>query len=434
MEEDEISELMSMSLELGEAVGDLDDVFDSIWYSGSEDGEEEQSSEQADLMCSEEIPATELVIDPRELDPDAVADLPKRVQSKQFALTYPRCDVEPADVMNTIANTFGDKVKWVVVCKEDHKDGTPHLHVALKFKAALRYTDSHGKYWDFLTGQHGNYQRMRSEMKWLRYVIKDGVIVHTEGFDPFAHVRLLEGKLGTTSERVAQSIIEGESLLSLAKGENKGYVLRNLRKMQQYNELIRSDDAVGVSLSLHHVVPQSLSLDEMTIFSWLQSAQQWRGNRRIRHLRITSTPGIGKTSLGLELFSYFNIYSMALEDKWYDMWDDSRYDLVILDEFKGQKSVQQLNLFTDGARCSLVRRGTAPAIHKIKTPCIMFTNFTWEECYPHASPVELVSLGRRWTNVEVTNGEDLFKLIDQLHEITATQELGDLEEINNSNN
>ena len=60
--------------------------------------------------------------------------------------------------------------KGIVVARELHEDGTPHLHAYVMLNAEFNCTAS--SYWD-LQGWHGNYQHAKSWCKVLAYIKKD---------------------------------------------------------------------------------------------------------------------------------------------------------------------------------------------------------------------------------------------------------------------
>lgn len=56
-----------------------------------------------------------------------------RVNAKNYFLTYPQCNASIADIRDFILGMEGDKVNWMVIARELHQDGNPHLHVQIEF-------------------------------------------------------------------------------------------------------------------------------------------------------------------------------------------------------------------------------------------------------------------------------------------------------------
>jgi len=94
-----------------------------------------------------------------------------RLQAKQFFLTYPKCYSEKQAVADKLLEKWKSEISGYCIAKEDHEDGTPHIHMLLRFNEKKNFKDP--ECFDFLTGQHGNYQTVRSFKSVLEYIKKD---------------------------------------------------------------------------------------------------------------------------------------------------------------------------------------------------------------------------------------------------------------------
>lgn len=105
-----------------------------------------------------------------------------RMQSRLVFLTYPRCLASKDDLIT--ASCFkGRKVKAILVAKELHKDGTPHLHAVVEFSKVLQTTDC--RFFDFSVNDecyHGCYSSVRHLSHALRYCKKGGDYVQQGDF------------------------------------------------------------------------------------------------------------------------------------------------------------------------------------------------------------------------------------------------------------
>lgn len=93
------------------------------------------------------------------------------------------------------------------------------------------------------------------------------------------------------------------------------------------------------------------------------------------------------------------------QDDWNDLYEDSDYDLAVIDEFHGNKQLQFLHQWCQGAPQSLKRRATSPVIKNKHIPTIIISNYTLEECYKNIeakNPTYLDPLRRRLKIIEVT--------------------------------
>lgn len=89
----------------------------------------------------------------------------------------------------------------------------------------------------------------------------------------------------------------------------------------------------------------------------------------------------------------------TLED-FYDSWDDQNYDLVIFDEFKGQKTIQFMNSWADGQIISVRKKGKQ-GIKTVNLPFIVASNWTFLENYKKAAEKSMVSIDTLETRFEV---------------------------------
>lgn len=83
--------------------------------------------------------------------------------------------------------------------------------------------------------------------------------------------------------------------------------------------------------------------------------------------------GIGKSYLLNQLRELFRVYDVPHES-WNDTYQDGIYDLIVMDEFNGQKTITEMNLLTDGYQTPLKRRGTSPYLKTDCLPVILCSN------------------------------------------------------------
>ncbi len=71
---------------------------------------------------------------------------------------------------------------------------------------------------------------------------------------------------------------------------------------------------------------------------------------------------------------------MPLDTHYLDDYDDSEWDLIMFDEFKGQKTIRWLNGFVEGSPFPVLRRYHS-TIKKKNLPVIVLSNYSIEEAY-----------------------------------------------------
>ena len=103
-------------------------------------------------------------------------------------------------------------------------------------------------------------------------------------------------------------------------------------------------------------------------------------------------------------------YSLPLSENWDDLYTDD-VDLVVADEFKGQRRVTWLNAFCDGSVFSVSRRGTAPYLKKKNVPVIILSNYSIPDSFPNCGNMAWSSLHSRFKYVDLTH--ELFYIWDE---------------------
>ena len=70
-------------------------------------------------------------------------------------------------------------------------------------------------------------------------------------------------------------------------------------------------------------------------------------------------PGIGKTKMMKKLRKLYSltIYNWPKDERWWDLYGDGQYDIIMLDEFRSQKMITDLNPILSGDPVTLSRRG-----------------------------------------------------------------------------
>ena len=123
------------------------------------------------------------------------------------------------------------------------------------------------------------------------------------------------------------------------------------------------------------------------IASWLTTNLRQKRKHRQKQLWIQGPPGIGKTKMMKKLRKLYSltIYNWPKDERWWDLYGDGQYDIIMLDEFRSQKMITDLNPILSGDPVTLSRRGMAPVEKRDKLPVIIMSNYTPEECFPNAN-------------------------------------------------
>lgn len=297
------------------------------------------------------------------------------LQAKRFFVTYPKCDLDKTMVVEWFVSQHA--VHQAIVSEEKHEDGDPHLHAYIVFEKAKRL--SKADIFD-LNGFHPNIQSVKNMKETVRYITK-------EDKEPAQHnisyKEILAGK-SSKFAIIAQSVMDGKSLLDI-NATDPGFVLQHKRKLEEYQVWVIMKKP-RLDLLPWQPVPVPAFGPEYQIATWLNT-NLFRRDRPIKSLQlyIFSPPNCGKTTLISWLSRFCRIYYVPLLEDFYDFYDDDSYDLVIIDEFKGQKQIQFLNQFLDGQPCTVRVKG-GQRLKTTNLPCIILSN--WPLTSVYASAIE----------------------------------------------
>lgn len=101
-----------------------------------------------------------------------------RVNAKRFFVTYPQCDITPANLLGHF-KTLGLVTRYVIG-QEEHKDGGKHLHAVVEYAQKMNIKDS--RFFD-MNGFHPNFQGVKNWSQSSAYCKKDGNYIEEVSFD-----------------------------------------------------------------------------------------------------------------------------------------------------------------------------------------------------------------------------------------------------------
>lgn len=297
-----------------------------------------------------------------------------RMQGKNFTLTFPQCATTKESAATSIETKFGDELVGYVISEEAHKDGTPHLHAFIQFKEKKHFRSP--DCFDFVGGQHGSYEVTKNIRNWITYVTKDGKYL-AKGLD----VEKIKQKKAGKSTDIARMLMEGKSLEQINEVD-PGYVMLNKRKLEEYESWISCNNERKSKEEWVPPDPSKYTDADKQIAEWICSNIRQPRKFKDPQLFITGKRNLGKTSLIEWLERFLSVYHIPTTEDFYDLYSD-HYDLVVMDEFKGQKTIQWMNLFLQGSRMNIRKKG-AQTMKKKNLPVIILSNYTLGDCYPKA--------------------------------------------------
>lgn len=116
------------------------------------------------------------------------------------------------------------------------------------------------------------------------------------------------------------------------------------------------------------------SMSILQLLEWVNANVCQPRPFRSPQLYLWGPPAVGKTTFLRLLEKSLRVYYMPTDENFYDFYDDEDYDLIVLDEFKGQKTIQDLNRWLDGQTLTVRKKGTQCMKFK-NLPVIIVSNF-----------------------------------------------------------
>lgn len=310
--------------------------------------------------------------------------------------------------MTLVKEFFKERLDSAVVCEESHRDGTPHLHMLVRLHSPLDITSSSAL--DVLVDppQHGNYQATRSVIATMRYVTKYGQhLSHNVDVETFLSSARQKKQAVSVSNAVVQSIFAGSTMTDLMES-HPTYLLNHSRNVREFIQLHRTStmqrrrlELMETTVTVRPVGTHNTSWNR-AISAWIRMNIRRPRPFKQKQLYIHGPPDMGKTSFVMQLEREFelSVYWMPTLENFYDTYDDGAYDLVVLDEFRAQKRIQELNLWLQGGVMPVRKKG-GQGLKRDNVPMIILSNFSPEECYSKSGPSALAPLNARLEVIEV---------------------------------
>lgn len=335
-----------------------------------------------------------------------------QMRAKKFYLTFPQCTKSKEHCSNIICGQFPNYKFIIVAAEMGANNQNPHLHIVISLKDIFYTSDPH--YWDFVTGQHGNYQVCKDIYKVIKYITKDNDFIEV-GINTKAYLKSRKCKSSYGFELCAISIRAGKTKDQI-DDENPGFMMHNQDKIDKYivyqekkkYKISQKNKLIWKDLSLF-----GLPSEHYDLAVWLNhNLNGPEREHKQEQLWLWGPTDIGKSYLIRNLEKYFRIYPVDVLGKGFDDYNDDDFDIVVFDEFKGQKTITTMNSFVEGGRYHVHRRYNN--VYKDKNlPVIVLSNYSIEGAYyktAQEDPSRLDPLKTRFTVIHFEN--PIFPLIN----------------------
>lgn len=225
-----------------------------------------------------------------------------RLQGKNFFLTYPRCELTRQDLAESL-KTKADII-YLLIARELHEDGYPHLHALISSKEKLRV--SNPAFFD-CHGYHGNYQTARKTDDVREYILKSDETPYEEGL-----------YMSNKQSEVQKRAIDNKTIIDtpLPQLVDKGIVSIYSYKLLRESKML-------------------YTLDSIEVPDYMPKTCLW----------IYGKTGIGKSRYIRDNFP--KQYYEKSQNKWWDGYNGQK--IVLLDDFdlKGEMMGHNLKIWAD---------------------------------------------------------------------------------------
>ena len=205
-------------------------------------------------------------------------------------------------------------------------------------------------------------------------------ISHPEEFNPTTLIQKSSNKREIKkTDALALRMEKGETIDDLFMDE-PGFVLLHHHALEEFSAFLDARDrrisrAEALSQGFRvQVAAGHMNSSATALALWLnQNLRNPALPRRRKQLWLKAPPQHGKTTMITNLEEWFNlsIYYMPKTEDWNDLYNDGEYDLIVLDEYKGHKSIQFLNPWLSNDPQPVSRRGKAPIMKRDALPFII---------------------------------------------------------------
>lgn len=271
---------------------------------------------------------------------------------KGWFCTWPQCPISKELALKILDEKLD--IQEYVICEEQHKDGSPHLHAFIKLCRKKRFRPDLFDLKDLEKNYHGEYQKAKSFRAVCKYVMKDKNYISNFDVDKYLNKK---GKL--TKEdllREVDDVLDDRKItpLQVTNWYRNSCTYKMLQKKRLPDEL-----------------PE-----------------------KKRHLWIYGPSNTGKTTLLRQQMrekGEENFFEIPTNNDWVG-YSDQYY--LWMDEYKGQLTIQQLNRICDGGAKMNVKGATV----QLRWDCqvIILSNYSIADCYSKCDAVVLDSLYNRF--------------------------------------
>lgn len=324
--------------------------------------------------------------------------------AKNWFLTFPRCATTKEEAMERLKSKFKETLFAAEIAQEQHKESPPpgttvesHLHILVMLTKKLSIRSP--KYFDFLCSKHGNYQTCNTVYGSRNYLNKEDPSTLKFGDLPLPGKTNFSTKTSATDGKItpsrakattiAKSFLSGSLTPNDLLTEDPGYYMLNKQKVDAFYSVARAHLAKKSLKPWNLLEYRGTCSKTALIIEWLRSNIRSVRHLKQRHLYVSGPPNTYKTTMVTLLEEFLSTFDFPTSEEFFDFWHENSnalnpiFDLVKLDEFKGQIQIQVLNRWLEGAKYTLRKKGSQ-FMKETNPPCLITSNYSLDQCYRKA--------------------------------------------------
>ncbi len=212
-------------------------------------------------------------------------------------------------------------------------------------------------------------------------------------------MKAISEKKNNKSTFLARRVIEGVKMEDLRESE-PGFCLMHHKQIEYFASAVERDRLRSRKRGFAELTVISGGHGAKLVRDWLDVNVGKPRHFKQKQLFVQALPNSGKTTLMRMLSEYVNIYWVPMFEDFEDEYENDVYDLVVLDEFKGQRKLTWMNMFAQGGPMQLRQKGR----QYFKTdnpPVVVLSNHHVEQCYSNCSAVALEAFRARFDFVSL---------------------------------
>lgn len=304
-----------------------------------------------------------------------------RLNCQNVMLTYPQTKMCREQLLKELQRKF-PFIDEYLIAEETHEDGNPHLHAF--FHSSKKLDIKNAKTLD-ICGEHGNYQNPDSKVAWIAYCLKeDKTPLASQDWDKWVKAT----NAHKSTEKNLSFLAKLSELGPKKMVELGALSVMNFQKAMANFDAFTNYKAEDVRSPLPTSIPNPWFSD-FRVNTDIKKCHLWLFSRK---------PDLGKTTFAGALMCGWRAEAWNYQEKFQPQMRCST-EVVILDEYRGQLRVTELNQLCDGTFYFTAKQAISWRLDN-KPLVIVLSNRSIADLYKKEEDQELILA--RFQEMEIT--------------------------------